>query len=273
MPETQRPRLLFSIDVEEDMPGWQIAETTSVGNARGLAALAALCREFGVRPTYLCTYPMVTEPSSARILRDLLEAGDCEIGTHLHAWNCPPFDGVPGRDGVDERTVPYYQFELDAARVRAKLETLHGAITALTGTEPVSFRAGRYGIDVQSLRELIRLGYEVDTSVTPLSEHTDDGGPDFRGAPQLPYRPSADDLRRRGDLGILEIPVSVALTHRLPNLFRQAYVHIPKRTRIRGLLSRDFLRVVDFAWLYPVRFDFDLMSRAARTLLARRAPS
>lgn len=266
------PFLLVTVDVEEDMPDWRITDPITVRNLGALPRLAGLCRELGVRPTYLCDHPVVTDPAGVLVLRELRAAGDCELGTHLHPWNTPPFDGIPGRV-EDERSVPYYMYELDRARFRAKLEVLHQRVAELAGEAPVSFRAGRFGIDPATLAEVIALGYEVDTSVTPLEDHgADGGGPDFRSAPQLPYRPHARDVNRRGDLPIVEIPVSVALTHRLPRFVNQAYVYIPKSTRLRGLLSRDYLRIVDFAWLYPVRFDEELMAKAADTLVASGSP-
>jgi hypothetical protein len=265
------PRLLFTIDVEEDMPGWEITDPISVSNVAALPRLAELCDSLGVRPTYLCTYPVANTSESAATLRRLFARGDCEIGSHLHPWNTPPYLGVPGRDG-DERTQAYYQFELGPERFRAKLETLHRAVGELIGAPPRSFRAGRFGIDAATLRELIALGYEVDTSVTPLAEHKIDRGPDFRDAPQLPYRPAHDDVTRRGDLAIVEIPVSVGLTRRLPDLLKRAYVRIPPATRLRGLLSSDWLGVIDYAWLYPVRFDLERMQRMATTLVASGTP-
>ncbi len=267
----ERPKLLFTIDVEEDMPGWEITDPITVQNVSALPMLADMCAELGVRPTYLCTYPVITEPMSAKVIHALHQRGDCEIGTHLHPWNTPPYKGLPGRD-IDERQVPYYQYELGPQLFRAKLDVLHQAITELCGTEPVSFRAGRFGIDAATLAILPSLGYQVDSSVTPLEEHLDDDGPDFRSAPQAPYRPSAGDVSRPGDLPIVEIPVSVALTHRLPRLFTKAFVHLPKATHLRGLLSRDYLRIVDFAWLYPARFDLELMRKAAATLRGDKNP-
>ncbi len=265
------PRLLLTVDVEEDMPGWRITDPITVSNVAALPRLAELCEGLGVRPTYLCTYPVATTPASAAVLRDLHRRGACEIGTHLHPWNTPPFERVPGREG-DERGHAYYPTELGPEAFRAKLETLHAAIGALTGAAPRSFRAGRFGIDAPTLRALIPLGYEVDTSVTPLAEHTADRGPDFRSAPQHPYRPARHAVDESGDLPIVEIPVSVGLTRRLPSALQAAYVHLPKALRVRGLLSRDYLNLVDFAWLYPVRFDLELMQRAARTLVASGSP-
>lgn len=265
------PLLALTIDVEEDMPDWGITDPITVSNVDSLPRLAELCARHGVRPTYLCTYPVATLPTSAAVLRGLHARGDCEIGTHLHAWNTPPFQGVPGRDG-DERNHTYYQYELGPERFRAKLRKLHAALSELAGKEPSSFRAGRFGIDAATLRELLPLGYEVDSSVTPLSEQKSDRGPDFRDAPQHPYRPAHDDVARRGDLRIVEVPVSVALTRRVPRFVQSAYVRLPSVTRLRGLLSRDFLGLLDYAWLYPARFDLDLMGAAARTLVEDGAP-
>jgi hypothetical protein len=266
-----RPLLALTLDVEEDMPGWRIAEPLAVTNAAALPRFADLCARHGVRPTYLCTYPIATRDESAEVLRALHARGGCELGTHLHPWNTPPFGPVPGRDG-DERRHAYYLSELPAERFRAKLATLHAAVAALAGAPPRSFRAGRFGLGPAALGELVALGYAADTSVTPLAEHRADGGPDFRAAPQHPYRPARDDVTARGDLPIVEIPVSIALSRRLPRALQRAYVRLPPVTRIRGLLSRDYLGWLDFAWLYPVRFDADEMAAAARTLVRDGAP-
>ncbi|MBI3820924.1 MAG: polysaccharide deacetylase family protein [Planctomycetes bacterium] len=265
------PRLLLTIDVEEDMPGWNIIDPIATTNASALPGLQVLCNELGVRTTYLCDYPMVTEPRSAAILRALAQNPNCEIGAHLHPWNTPPYAGIPGSH-VDEKTVAYYMYQLGAERFRAKLETLTNAIVAGTGVRPRSFRAGRFGIDGETLQVVAELGYTVDSSVTPLAEHLRDGGPDFRSAPQFPYRPNAKNVCIPGDLPIVEIPVSIGLTRSVPRFAADIYVYIPKRTRIRGLLSKDYLNIIDFAWLYPVRFDLPEMRRAARNLAAAGSP-
>lgn len=265
------PRLLFTVDVEEDMPLWKVTDPITTENARALPKLHQLCEGLGARPTYLCDYPMITQKESGAIIRELYQRKNCEIGTHLHPWNTPPYNGVPGRT-YDERTVAYYMRDLGADRFRPKLESLTNAITTLTGERPRSFRAGRYGIDGPTLRVVSDLGYTTDTSVTPLAEHTADGGPDFRSAPQIPYRPSGENVCIRGDLPIVEIPVSIALTRNVPRAISNIYVRIPKAARIRGLLSKDYLDIINYAWLYPVRFDLEDMKAAAKSLLALGSP-
>jgi len=59
----------------------------------------------------------------------------------------------------------------------------------------------------------------------------------------------------------------------VPAALQRAYVHLPAVTRLRGLLSRDGLGLVDYAWLYPVRFELELMTRAADVLVAAGAPT
>lgn len=266
-----RPFLLLTIDVEEDMPDWKITEPITTSNARALPALQELCDGLGVKPTYLCDYPIVTQDESAAIVRELASTRRCEVGSHLHPWNTPPYLGVPGLDG-DERREAYFLYRLGPDRFAKKLAVLTDAIADLTGRAPVSFRAGRYGIDAATLGVLPAQGYTTDSSVTPLVHHTEDGGPDFRRAPLVPYFPHSRDVCARGDLPIVEIPVSVTLTRQVPSIVRAMFVHLPVRTRIRGLLSRDFLGLVDFAWLYPARFDMELMTRAAKTLCASGVP-
>ncbi|MFN0206804.1 MAG: hypothetical protein ACKVS6_10905 [Planctomycetota bacterium] len=265
------PRVLLTIDVEEDMPSWKITNPTTTTNAAALPALQKLCNEIGIRPTYLCNYPPVTQRDSARIIKTLAKSGRCEIGAHLHPWNTPPYNGIPGRR-VDETTVAYYMNDLGPALIRPKIATVTNAIANLVGMSPASFRAGRFGMDGPTLAVLPEFGYKVDTSVTPLAEHTKDGGPDFRMAPALPYHPSRIDICKPGDVPIVEIPVSIALTRKVPRSVQNAYIRIPQKIRLRGLLSKDFLNIVDFAWLYPVRFDLPEMIRAADTLVASGSP-
>jgi len=266
-----RPLLLVTVDVEEDMPGWEIQPEVTTENVAALPGFVEELRSLGVRTTLLCDHPVLAQPRSAEVLRRHAREEDCELGTHLHAWNTPPIDAAweqrAGRAGA-----AYYQSELPVEQFRAKLAAVHALATEVAGRAPTSFRAGRFGIDGQSLVQLVALGYRVDTSVIPLSEHTADGGPDHRAAPRLPYRPSRDDPARTGDLPLLEIPLSIGLSRRLPRWLEQLYLRSPRALHLRGLLSHEHLGLVDYAWLYPARFEAEPMCRVADALVARGAP-
>jgi len=266
------PLLLLTVDVEEDMPDWCVAEETTVTNAAGLRPLAEMCKGLGVRPTYLCTYPMASQPESSAVLSELARHGDCELGTHLHPWNTPPFRGVPERPSIQEQSTAYYCRELEVEVFREKLRCLQERLTEVAGQRPTSFRTGRFGVSGEVLRVLTEEGYEVDSSVTPLVHHEGDGGPDFRDAPQGPYFANGTNPSRPGFLPLVEVPVSIGLTRHVPKHLLRAYVRIPKATRVRGLLSHDYLGLLDFAWLYPPRFELELMQLVARTLVSEGNP-
>ncbi len=262
----QPPRLVLTIDVEEDMPDWKITPETTTTNVEALLEFAASMAEMGMRPTYLCNYPVVTQSRSADVLREVKGIADCEFGTHMHAWNTPPYDNTR-EQGQAWRGDPYYESELEFEIFKAKLTSLHGGVTEIAGRAPTSYRAGRFGVEGKALLEVAAQGYRVDSSVIPLSEHVLDGGPDHRGAPQGPYFPARDNVARPGQLPILEVPISIGLTRRLPEFLRRAFVHTPRWTRLRGLLSSDFLGWVDYGWLYPARFDTKTMCGVASTLV------
>ena len=83
--------LLVGIDTEGDNQ-WDAAARANqrFENLYALPRLHALFARHGVRPTYVITYPVATDPRSAEVLRELQAGGDCEIGAHHHAWETPP---------------------------------------------------------------------------------------------------------------------------------------------------------------------------------------
>ena len=56
---------------------------------------------------------------------------------------------------------------------------LTDAITDNFGIRPIVYKAGRYGVDPNTTATLNALGYEIDTSVVPLTDMSLDQGPDF----------------------------------------------------------------------------------------------
>src|SRR5690242_5624733 len=81
--------LVVSIDTEED--NWDpVRERLTVENIRELPRLDRLFERLGVRATYFTTNQVASTPWCVQILRDLVQAGRSEVGTHLHPWNTPP---------------------------------------------------------------------------------------------------------------------------------------------------------------------------------------
>ena len=134
----------------------------------------------GIVPTYVIDWPVATTPASVAVLRSLMEAGRCEIGTHLHPWVSPPYEEDVSRFNSYAGNLPR-QLEYD------KLRMLTEAITASFGRAPTAFKAGRYGLGPHTAESIAALGYRIDASVVPYSAFLDDGGPDFRAYDEHPY--------------------------------------------------------------------------------------
>lgn len=257
-----RPVFLLGLDTEAD-DQWSRdgRKNLSVRNAEQLPRLQALCRQFGVRPTYLVTHEMATRPESSAVLRSLVEGGDCEIGAHLHPWSSPPYR--------EQDLAGTYPSQLPDDLLERQLRELTGAIREHIGVQPATYRAGRLGMDGRQLRHLETLGYLVDTSVDPLFNERHQGGPSFPGAPLAPYHPDRDDLSRPGSSPLLEIPVSSATRPFLPKRVEAWYAALPPR-RWRPLLRRAGIRAV---WLRPSFSSAAEAHALARGLVARGVPT
>ncbi len=72
--------------------------------------------------------------------------------------------------------------------------------------KPTAFRAGSYALVPPDLKYLEDMGFLADTSAIPNAEYR--MFVDWDGAPEKPYHPSYDDLRKPGEARILEIPVA-----------------------------------------------------------------
>jgi len=158
-------------------------------------------------PTYLLTVEVMENPECARALRGM--GGTYEYGTHLHSAFIEPEKKFHDYAGVDS---PDFQCHCAPEIEYRKLEGLTRLFESRFGYRPRTFRAGRYGAGPNTIASLGRLGYRVDTSVTPhiLWRHPD-GDVDYRDAPEQPYFPAPGSLTLADTAaagGVLEIPVS-----------------------------------------------------------------
>jgi hypothetical protein len=232
------PKLLVSIDTEED---WQGPGETPEPTVRNICAIQDLqgniFDEFHIKPVYLVSYIVVIDSKSVAILKNIQDSGRCEIGAHLHHWNLPPFTKKDVFEKASQCRLPYHV-------ERSKIEKLTNVIHRAFGKRPVTFRAGRWAADGDTIKILAELGYKVDLSVTPLTDHTDEGGPNFYNAPFEPYFPSYRDIKipcSGNDNVIMEIPVTCGFTR--GDLDRQKHLYgkligAPRALHLVGIFSR-----------------------------------
>jgi hypothetical protein len=256
--------LLVGIDTEGDNQ-WDVAARAQqrFENLYALPRLHALFARHGVRPTYVITYPVATDPPSAQVLRDLKAGGDCEIGAHHHAWETPPCTPEDIRRHPYASNLPLAQFE-------AQLASLTAAIARAVGEPPLSYRSGRFGFSAAHVTALEQQGYLVESSVAPLFYEAHKNGPDFVEAPLRPYYLAYDSATRPGASSVLEVPVSAALNRRLPRRLQYLYARAPKNYMTRRVLRK--LGVAHVRWLRPSYSSLDDMIGLARDLAAAGEP-
>jgi len=263
------PQFVITLDTEPDNE-WGRPRVATTENARFIPRFHELCVRHGFPVSYLMTFEMAEDPFLREYLVPRLRTEECEIGAHLHPWNTPPLVQVTDDD---MRHHPY-PYEYPPEIQRQKLQTLVGAIERHFGVRPVSYKAGRWGLDAFHAGLLDEMGFRADTSVCPginwgpsKGDPRGRGGPNFNRASIHPYRLSREDVCRPGGLRVWEIPPTIvfysALGRYLPGV-RALYGRV---RRVRRLFDRQHL---GSQWLRPYpHMTVHRLNRVAS--LARRA--
>ncbi|NJD62440.1 MAG: hypothetical protein FIA93_06935 [Deltaproteobacteria bacterium] len=250
--------LVITIDTEED--NWSDYDAApALSNIPRLLKLQELFDAYKAKPTYLVSYPVAADAGSSSLLRTIMEDGRCEIGAHLHPWNTPPFE--------EKRCVENTMlFRLDPELQYRKMVSLHAKIRENFGVEPVSFRTGRWGFDLTVARNIHRLGYKVDTSVSPYLNWETYHGPDFSGwTPEPREIPIGNGAAP--DKSLLEVPATIGYLQSNQELCDTVYNAISasrlRHFRLRGVLDR--LNLLNKVWLSPEPDTSEKMIRLAAT--------
>ena len=251
------PLLQVVVDTEEEFDWDRPFDRGNVSvTAIGAQPIAqALFAQYRLRPTYVVDYPVATTPSSIAVLKGFLDAGQCQVGAHLHPWVNPPYE-----EDVNEANS--YPGNLPASLESAKLSALTGAIESAFSIRPTIYKAGRYGIGANTAGILRTLGYRIDLSVVPHTNFSRQFGPDFRGWPDQAYW-----------LGpaLLEIPLSRGFSGIAaaagPGLFDWAESDWLRAMRLGGLLARS--RLLERVTLTPEGVEFAAMRRLVHAMLRR----
>ena len=240
-------KLVITIDTEEDNWGKYDLSSYSLLNIDKINVLQDLFDRYGVTPTYLVTYPVATDEGAIKLLRQIMEDGRCEIGTHCHPWNTPPFEEAKNKWNS-------MLCNLTADLQLKKIETLHKAIVNNFGVTPTSFRAGRWGFSAETSRVLGQLSYKVDSSILAFHNWKNVGGPDNSEISPHSYILSSNEGDTSGSsVQLYEIPATAGYTHGNFEMCNKVWQlleeNIPRKLHIKGLF--DQLGVLNKIWLSP----------------------
>ena len=259
LPPNTPPMLTVAIDTEEEFDwsrplSWDNTSVTSIGAQWRAQEIFA---KYGIVPTYVVDYPVATNPEAVHVLKGFLDAGECEIGAHLHPWVNPPHE-----EAVTPRNS--YPGNLPPELERAKLETLTEEITDSFGQRPVVYKAGRYGIGPNTASLLESLDYRIDTSVVPHTSFAADGGPDFSDFGPSPFL-------FRDSQWLFEVPTTCGFHGLFSARGRDIYPLVAgpagMRLRVPGILAR--LGLLERIRLSPEGNNLAELRRLTRSLLAR----
>ncbi|HEV2248835.1 MAG TPA: hypothetical protein VGW37_19495 [Terriglobia bacterium] len=217
----RRQLAVVTVDVEPDNV-WGDFRSSSLKNIAALPRFQELCSRYGVRPTYLVCYSVASDNQCCSVLEQFLKNGACEVGAHPHMWEIPP------HVKLDSTATPANLYPIEA--VEEKLSSLTQLLHARFGPM-TSHRAGRWGFVADHAGPLAKLGYGVDTSVTPGIDWSSTGAPNFRAAGLAPA------YWKQGS--VLEVPCTVRpalVNHRL------ARSRFPTATMRRAGLGASWLR-------------------------------
>ncbi len=209
---SEKKEFLISIDTEGDNQwDWSLGDQVKTENAKYLPRFQSLCEKFGFKPTFLTNYEMANDLFFINYFGKKQEEGLCEIGMHLHAWNCPPDYRLSVRKDVTPGAPYLIEYPLEIMEEKIKFMT--NLIKSRFGIDPIVHRAGRWAMNETYYQLLVKYGYKVDCSATPgvnwqkaMGQSPNSIGTDYTDVSCYPYYVSQ---------GILEVPMTIRENHRL----------------------------------------------------------
>jgi hypothetical protein len=260
------PFLIFSVDTEPDnlWAGRRHGHVFTHDNiAAGIAGTTPLLKDLGVKPVFFLSHSVAFSAASADILASVAATLPCEIGSHFHPCDTPPFS-------AGEKVSTDNILKLSDAQLEEKFSNLHKSITARFG-EIRSFRAGAWTIDARTVSLLKSHGYRCDSSITPGISWALIGRPSYVWAPRRSYYLDERNVCAEGHSGVLEVPVSIRPKKRVPGFFPalgSSLFTMPLASQKGFLMSRvRQIRRFRPMWLRPAFNSLDEMKTVAVPLL------
>ena len=243
----------ITVDTEGDnLWEWDKKSEITTENSRYIPKFQELCEQFGFKPVYLVNYEMACDEVLVGYLKPKAEAGLCEIGMHLHAWNTPP-DYELSNNGYGG--LPYL-IEYPEIIMRGKIEYMTSFLEERFEQKIISHRAGRWATNDIYFRILESLGYKADCSVTPGFSWKQNRG-DTIGSTGSDYSKASRDISKIAGTDITEIPFNSVTDRSLGvtgfsagNVLRAVkHVLLGRKLQLRpdGRNLKDMLRFLELA--------------------------
>lgn len=167
------PKIFITVDVEEIFD-WGVFDRSKVEVPRtlNLQPFQSICNEYGAKPIYFLTYPILSEKGLVAELREIYERGECELGIHIHTWTTPP--NLSSYDLFSS-----YQGNLPYSLEKQKIEAAFEKFKSVLGFAPTCHRSGRFGCGPNTYQILKDIGITDDFSPSAEFDFSHKSGPDF----------------------------------------------------------------------------------------------
>jgi len=202
--------LCITIDTEPDCDvRWRRSDPPSFESI--LTGIGAILRpiwdKYDIKPVYFVSPEVLGNDNCCEVLKGEIRLG-AEIGAHLHSEYIEPAEKYENFAGTRSSEFPCFAYSMEIEL--AKIKNLTDLIEEKLAVRPVSYRAARFGADLETIKCLEKLNYKVDSSITPQIDWSYQNGPDHSKALEQPYFISANDYYSAGSSKILEIPVTIS---------------------------------------------------------------
>lgn len=184
---TQKKQFLISVDVEQDISSY--LKNSYKGVELGLPPFLDMLEKLKIKADFFVTADVCQK--YPRVIEKIADNGHT-IGSH----------------GLQHKQLWFksYAKQLNELSISSKL------IEKCTGDKPTMFRAPSFSATPNTLKALEKLDYSIDSSVMPGAVVKKIKGmlkvKSFKDAPRTPYHPSSKDIAKKGNMDIIEVPLS-----------------------------------------------------------------
>ncbi len=197
----------------------------STRNLAKIPRFQTLCSQNKIKPIYFCSYEALENEEFVSYLKPFLKKKEIEIGAHLHPWSNPPFTSLKESD------LTPFPTQLSLELFEKKMQKLTEKIKLIFEYEPVSYRAGRFGLSYKHIPILKKMGYFIDSSISPLInwKNLNASAPDYRD-----FKNADRTIISYQNVEMLEFPVTIIenKSYTLKNLAKRILENKPIWFRI-----------------------------------------
>jgi len=228
---------IITIDTEGDnLWSYHDGDKVETENTLAIPRFQDFCETFEFKPVYLTNYEMICDDRFVEYIKPKVEAGLCEVGIHVHAWNNPPLFQLKRKYSGNP-----YLIEYPTEVMRDKFAETYYLIKDRIGKVPVTHRAGRWVMNEAYFRLLKEFDVKVDCSFTPNVSWANSPGQTMEGGNDY------TQVNREAHIvdGVLEVPMTIRKIRRK----KEGSLKSRVKTLIKG----------EIVWLRPALASLNCM--------------